>query len=68
MLVLGSFEKAFCIVKLINGSMDLTQRSVQLIQVIMVCRWVIKSFGQILEDFTHFPSRVTEGFQEQVGQ
>lgn len=66
--MLGSFEEAYCIVKLINGSMDLTQRPLQLIQVLMVCRWVIKSFGQILEDFTHFPSRVTEVFQEQVGQ
>jgi len=55
-------------VKLKHGSMDLTQRPLQLIQVIMVCIWVIKSFGQILEDCTHFPSKVTVVFQEQVGQ
>lgn len=66
--MLRRFEAAYCIVKLINQSMDLTQRLLELIQVTMIRRWVIKAFGHILEDFTHFPSKVTEVFQEQIGQ
>lgn len=42
--MLGSFGEGYGTVKLISGSMDLTRRPLQIIQVIVVCRWVIKAF------------------------